>query len=149
VAVDIARDPQFRGIKPISFDVTDVKITSVDVQNAEGTRDKISYDSYYGNDNTSFHVLLTDTVGHINNFTVFLGFESQLTDTLQGFYRGSYEDEQGKKSLFASTQFSPIDARRAFPCFDRPDKKASFEVSVVHKHDQQTFLSNMPHSFSS
>lgn len=41
----------------------------------------------------------------------------------------------------ASTQFSPIDARRAFPCFDRPDKKAKFNITLV-KQMRQLALSN-------
>lgn len=43
-----------------------------------------------------------------------------------------------------STQFSPIDARRAFPCFDRPDKKAQFEISLIHDEKLTMVLSNMP-----
>lgn len=43
-----------------------------------------------------------------------------------------------------STQFSPIDARAAFPCFDRPDKKAQFEISLIHHENLTTVLSNMP-----
>jgi aminopeptidase N len=97
VAIDIVRDLKVRGVKPISVDVNEIKIISVDVTNGV-TGEKISYESYYGNDNTSFHVLLTETVDHIANFTVALGFVSQLTETLQGFYRGAYIDEKQKES---------------------------------------------------
>lgn len=48
----------------------------------------------------------------------------------------------------ASTQFSPIEARRAFPCMDRPDKKAEFEISIVRPYEKSMILSNMPHMFS-
>ena len=42
-----------------------------------------------------------------------------------------------------STQFQPCDARRAFPCFDEPALKASFELSIEIP-DDQTALSNNP-----
>jgi len=48
-----------------------------------------------------------------------------------------------------STQFSPIDARRAFPCFDRPDMKANFSVSIVRNLQYKMALSNMPKSHTS
>lgn len=49
----------------------------------------------------------------------------------------------------ASTQFSPIDARRAFPCFDRPDKKAKFQISVIRNESKKMSLSNMGSVYTS
>jgi aminopeptidase N/puromycin-sensitive aminopeptidase len=50
-----------------------------------------------------------------------------LNDQLRGFYLG--KDQQGHK--YAVTQFEATDARRAFPCFDEPAFKATFDISVV------------------
>ena len=43
----------------------------------------------------------------------------------------------------ATSKFEPVDARRAFPCFDEPNIKATYTVHLVHQ-DGYTALSNMP-----
>ena len=46
-------------------------------------------------------------------------------------------------SHLASSKFQPVDARRAFPCFDEPNIKAEYTITLVHRPNYVA-LSNMP-----
>ncbi len=65
-----------------------------------------------------------------------VAFQGILNDELKGFYRSIWKDESGKEHVIATTQFEACDARRAFPCFDEPELKATFKV-----------IMNIPHSY--
>ena len=60
-----------------------------------------------------------------------LSFSGELNDRLHGFYRSTYQSASGETRVLAATQFEPTDARRAFPCWDEPNKKATFNVTLV------------------
>ncbi len=64
-------------------------------------------------------------------YRLFLEFEGILNDKLHGFYRSVFHDEHGQEHVIATTQFETTDARRAFPCFDEPDFKAVFGVTLI------------------
>ena len=70
-------------------------------------------------------------------------FEGILNDRLLGFYRSKYIDSSGKTKYMATTQFEAADARRAFPCWDEPATKATFDVSLVVEKNLMA-ISNMP-----
>ncbi len=58
-------------------------------------------------------------------------FSGELDDSLKGFYRSTFTDDEGAQHTIATTQFQSTDARRAFPCWDEPDMKATFAVTLV------------------
>jgi len=63
--------------------------------------------------------------------TLHLTFTGILNDKLRGFYRSTFTDQSGVERVLATTQMESTDARRAFPCFDEPEFKATFEVTLV------------------
>ncbi len=74
--------------------------------------------------------------------SILIEFQGILNDRLLGFYRSQYL--QGKKTKFlATTQFEAADARRAFPCWDEPQAKATFDISIIADKGF-TAISNMP-----
>jgi puromycin-sensitive aminopeptidase len=70
-----------------------------------------------------------------------LRFSGKLNDLLRGFYRSKFKRENGEEEWLAVTQFEATDARRAFPCWDEPDFKASFGITVI-ADENLTVLSN-------
>jgi len=59
--------------------------------------------------------------------TIHVTYTGILNNEMRGFYLG--KDDQGRK--YAATQFAATDARRAFPSFDEPSYKATFDITVV------------------
>jgi len=67
-----------------------------------------------------------------------IDYEARVPDTLAGIYRAPYD-----KTHIVSTHFEAAQARRMFPCIDRPDVKAEFKLSVRIDSDLSA-ISNMP-----
>jgi len=80
--------------------------------------------------------------GMAGRIRVKMEFQGEINARMAGFYRSGYTTDQGRKYA-AVTQFQENDARRAFPCFDHPVKKAVFAVEMVIDENLAA-LSNMP-----
>lgn len=75
-------------------------------------------------------------------YHLILEFAGWLNGSLVGFYRMTYV-EKGQTKSIAATDHEPTDARKSFPCFDEPNKKATYTISIVHSKEYKA-LSNMP-----
>jgi tricorn protease interacting factor F2/3 len=73
---------------------------------------------------------------------ILMEYEGANNDRLYGFYRSMY-DYKGKKVYFLTSQFEAPNARAAFPCFDEPDFKATFDLSLTIDKNLDA-ISNMP-----
>lgn len=82
------------------------------------------------------------------DWTLTLWFNGMLNDKLCGFYRSTYTDASGEKRKLAATQFEETDARKAFPCGDEPDIKATFQLTLCVPNNLAV-LSNTADIFTS
>ena len=73
-----------------------------------------------------------------------LEFTGELNDKLRGFYRSSYTDQDGNRRWMATTQFESTDARRAFPCWDEPAVKATFDVTLIVPEELEALSNTEP-----
>ena len=138
----------FNGIESISADCTkltnlitmhcaELKITSCQVT-SKGNMIKSSYKTNEKKEELEIR-LFEKVKGEI---TINLKFQGILNDRLLGFYRSQYT-QNGKTKYLATTQFEAADARRAFPCWDEPEAKATFDISII-TDNKFTAISNMP-----
>lgn len=58
-------------------------------------------------------------------------FDGILNDMLRGWYRSTFKGPDGAEHVIATSQMQSTDCRRAFPCWDEPDFKAVFAVTLV------------------
>ena len=63
--------------------------------------------------------------------TLEIAYTGVLGDQLAGFYRSTFVDPDGVTQTIATTQFEHSDARQAFPCWDEPSFKATFQVNLT------------------
>src|SRR6201993_2620967 len=64
--------------------------------------------------------------------TVHITYTGILNSEMRGLYLG--KDDQGRR--YAASQLEATDARRAFPSFDEPDYKATFDITAVADRGQ-------------
>ena len=77
----------------------------------------------------------------IGKVEICIRFEGKAGEKMAGLYRSSYK-ENGKTVNILTTQFEALYARQAFPCFDEPELKAAFELTLSADKDYN-LISNM------
>lgn len=90
-----------------------------------------------------FNIHLNHQLNPNSIYNIKISFTGKIEPVLLGYYRSNYFDKSTNETKWLTvTQFEPIHARNAFPCFDEPEMKASFEIHLIHQK-QYTALSNM------
>ncbi|XP_060589330.1 aminopeptidase N-like isoform X2 [Ruditapes philippinarum] len=109
----------------------------------EETYDGIEILTYEINTKWQFLIIyLKEDIRPGNQYFVCMNFTGTLQTDFAGMYLSRFPYRTVNQYV-AATQFSPTDARKAYPCLDEPDRKAQFEITLVRRNDMVS-LSNMP-----
>ncbi len=110
--------------KKITFDLNNIDIHEVKINGSavkyETDKDGVTFSTDGG------------------DISVDVKFSSDVDRGLKGFYLAGTETQ-----YILSTQFEESDARRAFPCIDNPNYKATFDISMKIDSNLRA-ISNMP-----
>jgi puromycin-sensitive aminopeptidase len=125
-------------VDEIVLNAIELEIDEAWVETADGGRldASVSYDG-----STERATLALGAPLPAGQATLHTAFRGILNDKLHGFYRSTFTGADGASHVIATTQFEATDARRAFPCWDEPEAKASFQITLV-VDDGLTALSN-------
>ncbi|KAH8247669.1 hypothetical protein KR038_007750 [Drosophila bunnanda] len=114
-----------------------LEITSVYVLNREVESFELKTDLQF------LVITLTEELPVDASITLGLIFNGMMKDKLVGLYSSTYQNEAGAQRTISTSQFEPVYARQAFPCFDEPAMKATFAITVVHPSGSYFAVSNM------
>nr|CAD7396258.1 unnamed protein product [Timema cristinae] len=128
-----------------------VDTAATQVTHSDGTVQTIS--SHETNElRETYTITLVDSLVVGQQYNVYIKFLGNLRDDMYGFYRSYYTvgGADSSERLYglspvrwlASTQFESTYARRAFPCFDEPALKATFQINIG-RSSTYTSVSNM------
>ena len=110
----------------LDLEVSDVLIESDEGPSSGGLPATVEY---IGENETIG--LVPDDAIEPGRYQISCRFAGHLNDKLVGFYPSTYTDSDGGERTIGATQFESTHARRAFPCFDEPAYKATYEITLV------------------
>ena len=120
--------------------------SSVDEEEGEGNNDSdcddIKFEGYEILEEEE--VLVIDLATALSGLIVLsISYSGVLDDSMRGFYRTA-QTVDGEKKWGAACHFEATGARKCFPCFDQPEFRCSYDLSLVRPEPGMEVLSNMP-----
>lgn len=127
----------------LTFHQKGLKITSAKITKHDKSGDRPLAIKRLNNQNSLDEVRLhaEDTI-YPGDYTVEMEFSGKIVGGMNGIYPCPFKHE-GKEKMLIATQFESHYARKAFPCVDEPEAKATFSLTLTTSKGD-TVLSNTP-----
>jgi puromycin-sensitive aminopeptidase len=119
-------------VREVVLNALDLDILEAELVGPEGRR--IAASVSYDLDEERAVLALAEEAGP-GEWWLHATFTGVISDSLRGWYRSTFIGDDGEPRTIATTQFEATDARRAFPCWDEPDRKAVFSVTLIVDRD--------------
>jgi puromycin-sensitive aminopeptidase len=114
----------------IVLNAADLEITEAWLEAPGAGGRRIAAEVRLDADTERAHLLLSEPIDP-GGWFVFTRFQGALNDQLTGFYLSTFADDAGAEQRLATSQMEATHARQAFPCWDEPELKAVFAVTLV------------------
>ncbi|XP_061679641.1 alanyl (membrane) aminopeptidase-like b [Syngnathoides biaculeatus] len=118
----------------------DLSVYDPVVKNKNTSKEIKTINMKFHTDESHFlEIQLKDPLEEGTNYSLFLAFKGAISRNLQALYVSTYDEgfphpaNTNTERFLASTHLQPTDARRVFPCFDEPEMKAVFHVTIIHR----------------
>uniref|UniRef100_A0A3B5MVC1 Uncharacterized protein n=1 Tax=Xiphophorus couchianus TaxID=32473 RepID=A0A3B5MVC1_9TELE len=101
---------------------------------------KVTSYQHHDDESDFLEIELEENLKTDGNYSLSLYFEGEISEYLQAMYVSRYTEtnfdsvnETIEERFLVATNLEPTSARRLFPCFDEPDMKAVFQLTVIHR----------------
>ncbi|EPS34157.1 hypothetical protein PDE_09121 [Penicillium oxalicum 114-2] len=140
-----------RATKEVVLNTKEIEVQSAEVFGKDGSSVAKATDISYDQKSERVTLRFAEELSP-SDVVLSINFTGIMNNAMSGFYRSKYKPvgeagadtpKDGDDYYMLSTQFESCDARRAFPCFDEPNLKATFDFEIEVPKGQ-TALSNMP-----
>ncbi|KAI3371702.1 hypothetical protein L3Q82_024267 [Scortum barcoo] len=129
--------------RTIYLNSMDLKVSEPQVKHQDKNEQiKVSGMIFHEDDSNFLEIQLKDALEAGGNYSLSLVFSGEVSESLYALYISTYseghpeyEGDPNTERFLVSTNLEPTGARSVFPCFDEPEMKAVFDVTIIHRLD--------------
>uniref|UniRef100_A0A8P4KNK1 Aminopeptidase n=1 Tax=Dicentrarchus labrax TaxID=13489 RepID=A0A8P4KNK1_DICLA len=101
---------------------------------------EVSAMKHHEDESDFLEIQLKEALEAGGNYSLSLDFKGEISENLDALFVSTYQEgepefegDTNTERFLVATNMEPTDARRVFPCFDEPEMKAVFYVTIIHR----------------